>query len=97
MIYKLADGVKLIETEQGAYLQEVMTNEKYVVGGAGINFIKLIDGVRDMDEILEELVKIFGPNVEPYIIAKDLEQFMYQLASNGLVEIVKMDYPQMKA
>lgn len=87
MVYRIADGVKITPIENGASIER--SGDKYTVSGSGTVFLELIDGKRDMDEILEELIKIFGPNVEPYNLARDLERFMHELAEEGLIVLVK--------
>lgn len=93
MVYKLNPGVELFETEEETYILDQTTGEKYTIGGAGVEIFKLIDGERSMDDILMELVKIYGPNVQPYVIAKDLDGFVYAMVDSGLVNVVKIDYP----
>ncbi|MDO4482525.1 MAG: PqqD family protein [Bacillota bacterium] len=90
MVYKFAEGVEIVHSESGDYI--VKGGQKFMVYGSAIEFLKLIDGKRDMDQILRELVKIYGPSVEPYIIARDLEKFIYDLVEEGIVVLVKTFY-----
>ncbi len=89
MIYKLFDNVKFYSNVQGSYLEREDTGERFNMGGIAADIIELIDGKRDMNDILEELCKLFGPDVDPLMIAGDLERFMGELAQAGLVELVK--------
>ena len=88
MIYKLKDYVKFFNSVTGSYLQREDTGERFEMHGVAVDIIQLIDGERDMDGILEELCKLFGPDVDPLMIAGDLERFMGQLAEAGLVELI---------
>lgn len=90
MVYKFADGVEVVHSQTGDYI--IKDGEKFMVYGSAIEFLKLIDGERDLDQILRELVKIFGPSVEPYTIARDLERFIYDLVEEGIVVLVKTFY-----
>ena len=89
MVYKFKDYVKFFNSVTGSYLQREDTGERYEMGGVAVDIVQLIDGKRDMDEILEELCKLFGPEVEPLMIAGDLERFMGQLMEAGLLEVVR--------
>lgn len=90
MVYRIADGVTITEYVDSIALE--MGGEKYTISGSGIQFFKLIDGERDMDQILRELVRVFGPNVEPYVLARDLERFVYELSIEGLLVLVKTHF-----
>ncbi len=89
MVYRLKEYVKFYSNAQGSYLEREDTGERFAMQGIGSDIIELIDGERGMDGILEELCKLFGPDVDPLMIARDLERFMGQLAETGLVELVR--------
>ena len=88
MIYKFKDYVKFFNSVTGSYLQREDTGERFEMQGVAVDIVQLIDGKRDMDGILEALCKLFGPDVDPLMIAGDLERFMCQLAEAGLVELI---------
>lgn len=88
MVYGLKSNVKFFEIEDKAYLEQDGGRVRYNVGGAAVEFVKLIDGKRDMDQMMNELIKIYGPNVETYVLARDLNNFMGELLENGLIELV---------
>jgi len=96
MIYALADGVQFLNTGKEAYLLRVMENKRFDVGGAAVDILQLIDGKRDMDQILYELIQIFGTNVEPYVLAKDLERFVFDLLEEGLLKVVGTMFDNME-
>ena len=89
MVYKLKEYVKFYSNAQGSYLEREDTGERFNMQGVGSDIVELIDGERSMDDILEELCKLFGPDVDPLMIARDVEAFMGQLAEVGLVELVR--------
>ncbi len=88
MIYGLKENIRLVELENEAYIEEDGGKYRHNIGGAAVEFIKQIDGKKDMEQILAELIKIYGPNVEPYTLAKDLENFIGVLLENGIIEVV---------
>ena len=89
MVYKLKDYVKFFNSVTGSYLEREDTGERFEMQGVAVDIIQLIDGERDMDHILEELCKLFGPDVDPLMIAGDLQRFMGQLEEAGLVVMVR--------
>lgn len=79
-------GVSFIESEAGACIMRDATGERFDVGGAGTDFLRMIDGVNDYDSIIEQLIKEYA-GVEPYVVAKDMERFLTQLVDNQLVQV----------
>ncbi len=85
MKLRFCEGVKFVVEDNTGYLSRVYAGENFTVGGAGIDFLQLIDGQRTLDDIIEELLKIYG-NAEPYTLVKDMQGFAEDLATNGLIE-----------
>ena len=96
MVYKISDAVKMIDKGDSITFEENSNGEikSYEVKGAGVVFVQLIDGERDLDQILEECVNIFGPSVETYTLARDLESFIGELAFEGLIKVVDNSYAE---
>ena len=90
MVYKLADDVQFIVEGSTTYLTK--GDLRYDIAGSAIQMIELIDGVRTLDDIVEELMKIYGSNVEAYTLVKDFEVFMGDLVCEGLVTLLKSPY-----
>ena len=88
MKLKFCDEIEILFNENEETLIEHKKNrEHFRVGGAGSDFLKLVDGERSMDDIIQKLLEIYG-GVEPYILVKDMEGFFQDLTSNGIVEII---------
>ncbi|MBQ4340350.1 MAG: PqqD family protein [Firmicutes bacterium] len=87
MVYKLADDVQFIIEGSSTYLSK--GDLRYDIAGSAIQMVELIDGERTLDDIVEELMKIYGSNVEAYTLVKDFELFMGDLVCEGLVTLVK--------
>lgn len=89
MKYKIADDVKVVYAEDNSSVCLTKldgSDEKVIISGAGPVFVELMNGERDMDDMLEACVRIYGTSVEPYIIAKDLDNFVMELALSGMVK-----------
>lgn len=92
MIYKISDGVSIDYLKQDSMVRlrhfYLGSEETVEISGAGPIFVSLFDGKRDMDEILGECAKIFGPTVDAYTLAKDLETFVSELMGSGMLTLV---------
>lgn len=90
VVYKLADGMRVRKKGADlAYVENVVTNTKFKVEGSGVYILGLIDGKRDLDDILDEMLKTYGPDVHPYTVAQDLGQFIGNLIEEGIIQYVK--------
>lgn len=90
MVYRLADGVQIIVEGSSTYITK--DEFRYDIAGSAITMLQMIDGERTLDDIVEELMKIYGSNVEAYTLVKDFELFMGDLVCEGLVTLVKSCY-----
>lgn len=89
LVYKLADNIRLVQKETGDYLEDVINLQKYEIRGSAGYVLSLMDGKRDMDEILEEMCKLYGASENPYNIAKDLGDFILDLFEAKMIEVVR--------
>ncbi len=90
MIYKISDSYKMTDCESKIIFEREFLGEKETaeVSGAGVEFLRLLDGKKDINQILEECIRIFGNTVEPYNLARDLENFYSELAGEGIITVV---------
>lgn len=88
MKLKICEDVDILFGEEETFVVHKKNQERFCVGGAGNDFLNLIDGERTLDDIIEKLLEIYG-GVEPYILVKDMEGFCRELTSNGIAEMVE--------
>lgn len=87
MKLKVCEGIEISFSEEDTFVTHKKNQERFRVGGAGGDFLKLVNGERSLDDIIEALLEMYG-GVEPYILVKDMEGFCSELTSNGIIEAI---------
>lgn len=87
MKLRVCENIDISFGEEETFIVHTKSQERFCVSGAGIDFLKLVDGERTFDDIIEKLLEIYG-GVEPYILVKDMEGFCRELTSSGIIEAI---------
>lgn len=87
MKLKVCEGVEILFSGDSTLIEHKIIKEQFRVGGAGSDFLQLVDGERTFDDITKKLLEIYR-GVEPYVLIKDMEDFAHDLICSAIIEVV---------